>query len=181
MNAHVDFAEINRAARESVRDFVPAPGASALNDQFLFALREMKAAATPSDPWRDIYIGNVFDCNKASDIEALPIKKHFLFVTPYPLIGAYRPDFGIALLRPKQPWFWVAVELDGHEHHNLSADKATRDRQRDRELQAAGVPVIRFSGSEVWRNPAGVVDEAIECACEIFLRRIDEKPRQSIA
>jgi len=54
----------------------------------------------------------------------------------------------------------VLVECDGHDFHEKTKQQASSDRRRDRELQAAGFPVFRFTGSDVWNRP-------IECAAEV--------------
>lgn len=54
----------------------------------------------------------------------------------------------------------VAIELDGHDFHERTKEQAERDKSRDRLLQAAGWQVLRFTGSEVWRDPKRCVLEA---------------------
>lgn len=83
-----------------------------------------------------------------------------------PAVPPYRPDFML--------WRWYAdplsfdpiksprviVECDGHDFHDKTREQAARDKSRDRELQAAGFYVLRFTGSELWRN-------APKCAREV--------------
>jgi very-short-patch-repair endonuclease len=45
------------------------------------------------------------------------------------------------------------VECDGYEYHS-SQERFTADRRRDRALKAAGYDVLRFSGQEIFHNPA---------------------------
>lgn len=56
---------------------------------------------------------------------------------------------------------WVFVECDGHDFHERTKEQAARDRSRDRAIQTAGIPVLRFTGSEIHRDPT-------ICACEVF-------------
>ncbi|ACL58471.1 endonuclease domain-containing protein [Methylobacterium nodulans] len=68
--------------------------------------------------------------------------------------------------------FRVVVECDGHEFHERTKEQAARDRSRDRALQARGCVVMRFTGSEVYRDP-------VRCACEALdwcLARMTEVP-----
>lgn len=43
----------------------------------------------------------------------------------------------------------VGIECDGHEWHERTKQQASADRARDRETLLAGVPTIRFTGSDI--------------------------------
>lgn len=82
---------------------------------------------------------------------------HF-FITPQASIGKYRADFLL--------WFsigrhhgGVVVECDGHDFHERTKEQAARDKRRDRELLAAGYPVMRFTGSEIYKDPIGCAEQ----------------------
>ena len=47
--------------------------------------------------------------------------------------------------------FKLIVECDGFQYH--SKDTFTSDRKRDRLFQRKGYEVLRYSGSEIHRNP----------------------------
>ncbi len=49
--------------------------------------------------------------------------------------------------------FRMCVECDGHDYHERTKAQAERDRSRDRHLTADGWKVLRFTGSEIWRDP----------------------------
>lgn len=87
-------------------------------------------------------------------------------VSPQATCGGYRVDFlfgAIALTRGKQhPIKLLAVECDGHEFHERTKEQAERDKSRDRELQAAGISVFRFTGSKIYQDPGACVDEVYE-------------------
>lgn len=70
-------------------------------------------------------------------------------------IGEYRVDFLVAIRTLELGTGYFAVELDGHDFHEKTKDQVARDKSRDRYLQSRGVAVFRFSGSEVWKDPAG--------------------------
>lgn len=58
----------------------------------------------------------------------------------------------------------VAVELDGHDFHERTKEQASRDKRRDRILAAGGWTMLRFTGSDVYQDPAAVLAE-IENTC----------------
>lgn len=55
----------------------------------------------------------------------------------------------------------LIIELDGHESHKSKEDR-TYDAKRDRQLQREGYTVIRFTGSEIYKNSASCVDEVLQ-------------------
>lgn len=80
------------------------------------------------------------------------------YVTPQASIGRYAVDFLV--------WFadgdevtGVAIECDGHAFHEKTKEQAAADKRRDREILAAGFPVVRFTGSEIYRDAAGCVEQ----------------------
>jgi very-short-patch-repair endonuclease len=64
----------------------------------------------------------------------------------------------------------LAIECDGHEWHDRTKQQASSDRARDRDLLGRGLPVIRFTGSDIVHN-------ATECAAESYglIRRLQER------
>lgn len=53
----------------------------------------------------------------------------------------------------------LVIEVDGHDFHERTKEQAQRDKKRDRDLQAAGFTVFRFTGREVY---SGADDKALE-------------------
>jgi very-short-patch-repair endonuclease len=86
-------------------------------------------------------------------------------------IGSYRVDF--ALMEKK-----IAIEIDGHEYHK-TREQRTHDGQRERYLQLNGWRVIRFTGSEVYRNPTGCIDEVAKLI-DVFETSSEDKISWSI-
>ncbi len=95
-------------------------------------------------------------------------------------LGPHRVDFFLWAgtepgLEDLEPGGWRSVEhvveCDGHEAH-ASREQRTADAQRDRFLTEQGHRVLRFTGSEIWRNPA-------QCASEA-LRILQTNPAQTI-
>lgn len=77
----------------------------------------------------------------------------------YPLVsqhavknGAYRLDFAFPRLE-------LGIELDGHTYHS-DREAFNNDRRRQREIEALGWRIIRFSGDELRHDIAACVQEA---------------------
>lgn len=47
----------------------------------------------------------------------------------------------------------LVVECDGHDFHEKTKEQAARDKKRDRDLAELGFRVLRFSGSEIYKEP----------------------------
>lgn len=69
-------------------------------------------------------------------------------------VGPYRPDFMIRMQR-------LVIELDGHDYHK-TREQRTADASRQRYLQRQGWTVIRFTGSEIYRDVNQCVREVVE-------------------
>lgn len=87
-----------------------------------------------------------------------------IYVYQQAKVGNYRVDFLIhdcsfplELAAPR----WMIVECDGHDFHERTKEQARRDKKRDRFFQSLGVKVLRFTGSEIWADPA-------QCAEEVY-------------
>lgn len=81
------------------------------------------------------------------------------FLTPQAKIGRYRVDL-LLWFRFKRHVAGVAVECDGHDFHERTKEQASRDKKRDREILTAGFPVLRFTGSEIFKD-------AVACAKQV--------------
>lgn len=71
-------------------------------------------------------------------------------------IFAYRYIAEIGLLGP------IVIECDGKDFHDNRVEDLQRDRVRDRVLQTSGLPVLRFTGSEIFRNPIACIEQIEE-------------------
>lgn len=81
------------------------------------------------------------------------------------------PDFGLveAMVSNDETPAAVAVELDGHDFHERTKEQASRDKKRDRSLLSKGWTTIRFTGSDVVRDPDAVFADwhaAMVAECE---------------
>lgn len=72
----------------------------------------------------------------------------------------YRVDF-LVDATTKQKSVSYVIECDGHEFHEKTKNQAKRDKQRDRNLMSAGYKVLRFTGSEIYKDPN-------TCAHEVY-------------
>lgn len=91
-----------------------------------------------------------------------------LIIEPQHKIGRFRTDFKVTLL---ERWGYgpencaersALVECDGHDYHERTKQQAKRDKSRDRQLQALGHHVLRFTGSEIWGDPLATASEIVQ-------------------
>lgn len=73
----------------------------------------------------------------------------------------YRVDF-LIVIKYKEVNYGFVVECDGHEFHEKTKEQAKKDKKRDRNLMVKGIPVIRFTGSEIVANPDKCAREVLE-------------------
>lgn len=81
-----------------------------------------------------------------------------LWVTAQAPIAGYKADFLLWMTEGSR-MAGIVVECDGHAFHERTKEQAARDKKRDREILAAGYPVLRFTGSEVFKDPAACVEQ----------------------
>lgn len=82
-------------------------------------------------------------------------------VFPHVRIGRYTVDFLFLYLGPGGRFDGIVVECDGHEFHDRTPQQAARDKSRDRDLQVAGYKVLRFTGSEIWKDAFACADTVV--------------------
>lgn len=88
-------------------------------------------------------------------------------------VGGYRADFAIFV----EDAVKICVECDGHDYHERSKEQAQRDRERDRYFTCDGWKMLRFTGSEIWRDPRKCVrqvEREIVKGIDILYRGKDE-------
>lgn len=68
----------------------------------------------------------------------------------------YKADFAV-LQKAKD--LRLVVEIDGHDFHEKTRNQVAKDKARERAIVKAGYTVLRFTGSEVVRNPRKCVEE----------------------
>lgn len=105
-----------------------------------------------------------------------------VMVTPNGVAGPYVVDVLLDSLRavpdstpPREvAEVTMAIELDGHDYHERTKDQARRDRERDRHLLRMGLVPIRFTGSEVYRDPFACAREALE-TLDAYVAKLRER------
>lgn len=95
-----------------------------------------------------------------------------VFISPQQQIGDARVDFLIVghWRNEEHPWCRIIVECDGHDFHERTKAQAEKDRARDRRFQSENYIVLRFTGSEIYRDPDKCAEEVV-IAFEQFFRR----------
>ena len=101
------------------------------------------------------------------------------------LDSKYRVDFLFSLTRftPEDKdrlWGKTVVEIDGHDFHEKTKEQASRDKKRDRDLLSESYFTMRFSGSDVFNNPDGSVEEIffhLNKSADKVLKSFEEKGR----
>jgi len=78
-----------------------------------------------------------------------------LCMAPQHRVGRFIVD--IAMQRFNGPK--LAVECDGHDYHERTKDQAAYDRYRDRYIASRGWVIARFTGSEIYHDAYGCVQE----------------------
>jgi len=85
-----------------------------------------------------------------------PSRRYGIYSFPQVNIGKFRVDFlclHFTFDRQKgETVDKLVIECDGHDFHERTKIQAEKDRSRDRELLSIGMPVMRFTGSEIWRD-----------------------------
>lgn len=74
-------------------------------------------------------------------------------------IGPYRADFLLSMVYKEEQIAMLVVECDGHDFHERTKEQAARDRKRDRWFTQHSLSFLRFTGSEIHRNPFQCTDE----------------------
>ncbi len=91
-------------------------------------------------------------------------------ITPQARIDGFRVDFLIEVFSDN---LRVVIECDGHAYHERTKAQAKKDRARDRDLQAMGYMVLRYTGSEIFTDPWG-------CAFDIW-KKIESRHQEKAA
>lgn len=95
------------------------------------------------------------------------IVRNFVWNSYHITLQAGFPEFKIdnkgtrvdmLIWKPNDERFKLIVECDGFKYHNTK-EIFERDRKRDRLYKSNGYQVIRFSGTEIWKDPVSVSNE----------------------
>lgn len=80
----------------------------------------------------------------------------------------YYLDFLLSIWLKNNTTVHLAIECDGHEFHEKTKKQAQYDRQRERDLTSVGYTVVRFTGSEIYKDPYKCAEEI----CDLALSQI---------
>lgn len=137
-------------------------------DDALFVVRKFRmdrwetARGLCESPIEELFLSAVFasaiDSSFGANIYGSAYHDDFEFfegthVWPQAKVGNYRLDFLIIRVSAKGDKTFVAVECDGHDFHEKTKEQAAHDKMRDRYLTGLGIKVLRFTGSEIFRDP----------------------------
>lgn len=110
------------------------------------------------------------------DIVKEAFDKRFVFDThaarlkiwPQAEVNGWRVDFVIGIQGWKDRPSFLIIECDGHDFHERTKGQARRDRSRDRDAQAAGFKIFRFTGSEIHKDPCVCADAILDWAAREY-------------
>lgn len=108
---------------------------------------------------------------RAAMTDARSLSQPSLIVRPQAQLEGWRVDFLVhafdfARAGGAAKWKPLIVECDGHDFHERTKEQAAKDRSRDRAFQLLDYSVLRFTGSEIykdaWACAAQVTDWAVK-------------------
>lgn len=88
-------------------------------------------------------------------------------IQPQAQIGKYRADFLVGV-GANGHWRKVVVECDGHNYHERTKEQAAHDKERDRFMTLGGYKILRFAGSEIYKDAGKCADQIQELAEQLF-------------
>ncbi len=68
-------------------------------------------------------------------------------------VGKYKADFFVDFLAYGGKRVFGVIECDGHDYHERTKSQAQHDKARDRYFQSLGITVLRYTGSEIYKDP----------------------------
>lgn len=107
--------------------------------------------------------------------------------------GKYRIDFAIDFIQEIYRWNVglnieneilkipipkLGIEIDGHIWHEKTKEQVQHHKERERHLISKDWKLLRFTGSEIFKNPSNCVDEVLEVAEKMqieYHQKIKEK------
>lgn len=101
--------------------------------------------------------------------------------------GKYRTDFTFEVLRDvstkelteddyisfhrnSEVFARLVVEIDGHDFHKRTKEQARRDKSRDRFMTLEGYTILRFTGSEIYREPTQAANEVEQFITNVMVK-----------
>ncbi|KAF0129580.1 MAG: hypothetical protein FD152_2193 [Xanthobacteraceae bacterium] len=91
-------------------------------------------------------------------------RRYKLTLSPQEMVeteaGRFTVDF-VVRSPDREP---VAIEIDGHDFHEKTKEQVASDKRRERAIVKKGFKLLRFTGSEITRNPRACVADVVELA-----------------
>jgi very-short-patch-repair endonuclease len=106
--------------------------------------------------------GSPRDCTGTVVVGATPECRGSLRLIPQFILGKYRADFLLDFDGFAGRFVRLVVECDGHDYHERTKEQARRDKARDRYIVSTGLPVFRFTGSELAADPTSAAHQCLE-------------------
>lgn len=134
----------------------------------LFSLALLSCAAAKQFEWDARPMVWLLDAGEIETFSEHPEAKKHILVQKQVDVGQWRVDFLIQRYHWSPPaydngeWRHLIVECDGHDYHERTKEQAARDRSRDRRATMNNIPVLRYTGSELWNDPRGCVTEVLQ-------------------
>lgn len=94
----------------------------------------------------------------------------YLAIAPQQKVLSYRVDFLVVMRSDESGHHTAVVECDGHDFHERTKKQARRDKLRDREMQGLGYAVLRFTGSEIYKDAARCAEQVADHFWEVSRR-----------
>jgi len=85
------------------------------------------------------------------------------YVFPQAQVDGYRIDFLVVANWSDGRRYYV-VECDGHDYHERTKQQASHDKKRDRHFTLKGWNVLRYTGSDIWRDARSIAYEILNAA-----------------
>lgn len=98
-----------------------------------------------------------------------PVDGLRFIITSQAPVGSYKADF-LAWFSHGKHHAGVVIECDGHEFHERTKEQAGRDKKRDREIVGHGYPVLRFTGTEIFKDPMGCAAQVRDVLIPVLQR-----------
>lgn len=125
------------------------PVAEAVRARGVRLVRRLGIGGTVDSPIEEAYFAALAHENARRELG--------IVIVPQYQWGRYRLDFLLMLGAVR-----VAIECDGHDYHERTKEQAAHDRRRDREIQRSGLAILRFTGSEIYRDARACAHETVD-------------------
>lgn len=174
--ADAAYKNLLRKAVENTEEVLEEIFAEAVGDS---PIERMFFSALKYQVWRNVSEYTRLVVVTSEEDEALSksfehnIDNPTLIVRPQAQLSGWRVDFLIhaydfARLGGPKGWRKLIVECDGHDYHERTKEQAAKDRSRDRQVQLNDYSVLRFTGSEIYKDAWGCAEQVTYWAVKGF-------------